>query len=219
MDSFCVVGGWRIVDGRLVVAMDGRIQTFRIVATPRFARSTFDAIVDASDLQCRPRLVWLENAGGHGGFYSPGLIAVGAADQLELANTVYSTYMIPLSPEQSAFQRMFDPSSVYSFGGVQRAGIEYVLGHEVGHARQHERRDGLGEVAAECDADAWAGVLGEHFGWDGTLQRYFAHAIGCMGMFCSHPPPDARVECYEHGRDRQRAFAAQQSPYGWLYGA
>src|SRR5260221_10766427 len=93
--SFCVIGDWRIANGSLVVPMDGWNRAFPIIPTPQHAQATFDQIVSAPALPCPPRLVWLADAGGRGGFFSPADAAVARSAHHHLANAVLHETMSP----------------------------------------------------------------------------------------------------------------------------
>ncbi|MGE0325378.1 MAG: hypothetical protein AB7S68_23835 [Polyangiaceae bacterium] len=110
-----------------------------------------------------------------------------------LANTVFNDYLHPLAPYDAVLAQMRDPSSVYTYEQVARAGIQYVVAHEIGHALQAERAEPMTPIEAECDADTWAGVIAEHLGWDMTLQRY-----------CSPDPYAGEMGVFACRSDRQR---------------
>ncbi len=196
---YCPVGPWRATSDHLIIINGDRSQIYKRHLAPRGVRRLYERILDHTELECRPQLVWLRHAGGAGGFYLGNAIAIGAADMRaiarELANSdigirrIWSHGPYYLSPR-------------YSLAELELEVIRCVLAHEVGHAVAYHSgtSQGVSSVRVELQADIAAGAIAESMGWDGDLQRQVFHLIGCLGPACTHPSPDARRKAYEFGR-------------------
>jgi hypothetical protein len=175
---------------------------------------TFDAVFGASGLACRPSFVWVAHAGGSIGFYTPGLIVLGAAEIQALASKIWTEYLERLTPENAHWRRLFGMPvwSTLSFVQVWWICVRVIMAHELGHARQAEAGDGRGGIFDEGDADEFAGRIAEVLGWDAELDKMVMHAIGCRhGAACDHPDPNGRVALYEGARIAEREMQSEET--------
>lgn len=209
--GFCRRGNWAITGRNLAVCAPGgtRCDHFVIEAMPSSVSQLFERVLNLTRLSCPPKPVWLRDAHGAGGFFTPGLVALGRADVLRVAGEVWDR----LDAQQWLYA--FVPGRCVSRQEVQNAVVEFLVAHELGHAAQEQRGDGMTRLQAEADADRHAGAVAEVLGWDQELHELVAFAIGCTGSVCFHPSPSERVRHTRRGREAQRQFEQQQAQRLW----
>lgn len=109
---------------------------------PPEARGLFQKICAASLTTNHPRLVWQDRTPNRSSYFAPGRVVVDGEDLVEVAD---------------------ESGGPHTLGAVH----EWALGHEVGHARQWERREPMDEPGA----DRWAERLRVGLGWDAAEHR------------------------------------------------
>ncbi len=194
-------GVWTVQPGFLAVAETpiawrvGATRRFEVARDARMA-AHFARLVRCTGLRSH-RLVVLEAAGGVGGLYAPGLIAVALEDTLRIAARIWHTRFVPVNGRTArSLARRGIP--VIAWKDLVHRVREIVLAHEVGHAM---RRAGVwtSHVHEELAADHLAGWLDAALGRDAELGAMVVGASGCSSPGCSHPPGDRRAEAYLRG--------------------
>lgn len=111
-----------------------------------------------------------------------------------------------------------DPTTIYRliFVYLRPAAIRLILAHELGHSWQFETRSPLRGVAAEADADYFAGRIAERLGWHQGTDELIMRGIGCnTGPSCTHPSSWARVAAYRKGRADEANSSDAWSAWSW----
>jgi hypothetical protein len=189
---------WRVVGNALHIMEENRWVEFTLANPPAGYAELFERIFEASGLRCRPALFWLASAGGRGGFYNNGVIALGAQEMDDItANVRAGMTSVP------AHRRAHFESLGYSFWSVEQvwtAVVAFVLSHELGHARQAEQGSRLVGIPQENDADRFAGYVSAKVEFDTFIGRKAALAIGCnSGIACRHGDSRTRAANYDAG--------------------
>ncbi|APR79682.1 Hypothetical protein A7982_05029 [Minicystis rosea] len=173
----------------MIIRDGAALVSFRSIAPPVGAPELFDHIVSAVDVAGIP-LLWLETAGGRGGFFRGDLVAVGEQDVRHMAASVMARA-----------------------GGhaleVYAAVVRVLLAHEIGHAVA--AKIGLVErgVGSELEADLTAGFIAESLGFPEHEDALVLDTAGSRAPaeVSTHPSSMARVAAYREGRRLRRARA------------
>ena len=211
----CPVAPWQVDPSRsyLTVWEGSGVKTYTLAPELLGLRRMFNEIFSAADLSCKPHFFFVEDAYGAGGFAYGNLLVIGRKDQEQIISTTWNQNMVSLTPFQEAMARR-SGQRVYTVNELRDAAYRFVISHELGHARQFENHLQLTPTEAELDADRFAGILGEHFGFDYTLAQMLARAIGCTGMSCVHGTPAQRANAYSLGVLQMRQASSQSR--AWL---
>lgn len=182
--------GW-ILFGHTLLLDDG--DSFPTQPIPDWLWREYHEALKATGLRCAPHLVLLENAGGYGGFFTPGLVALGRLDLEFLAQDVWNRHAWFLTST-------FGPIHLKD---LRIAVWRYVIAHELGHALQFANGDPSRGIRREVGADEAAGWISCELGLGSVLGEVIAETIGCRQRYCSHPSPVSRVRAFRKGyRDR-----------------
>lgn len=202
----CAPGSWFVSGGLLWVLPSCRC--YAVLPTPQAISASYQQIHAATTLQCRPRLIWTSSLGGSVGLYVGDAIVLGRDDLLKLANKVWRQYLEHRSDFELYLEGRASPIRRVSFEQAWEAVVQFVIAHELGHARQTQERFRGSALASEADADVFAGLLGTALGWDRALHRFVAHALGCNDpLQCEHPSSEQRVALRDSGEALYRRIA------------
>lgn len=178
--------GWFLFR-RTLLLEDGDL--FIVRPAPAWLHREYRDAVNSSGLQCPPRLVLLESAGGYGGLFLPGLVALGRQDLELLAREVWNRHVWSLA---STFGRIRLPE-------IRMAVWRFVIAHELGHALQFAYGDTSQGVRREAGADEVAGWISCDLGLDVVLGEVIAETVGCTQRYCTHPSPISRARAFRRG--------------------
>jgi len=148
-----------------------------------------------------PPVRFVRSTGGAGGLYFPSAnqVLVGLEDARAIALDIWNRHRDYVRERVEGLLIGSRGSAVDLFTFLWIAVAARIVAHELGHAIIAARGNTTGIQNEEAAADFIAGELDAIRGKSRELGRLVFEAIGCVGRWCEHPPPEGRAEAYERG--------------------